>query len=380
MGTVMHVRGGGGGGGSGTLYGFDFTAMTSAQLLAAGWSISRDNAIWVPDSAGDYAEIAAGALAKSDLGVHCFGGFTNYAPNGLLDGAVAGSPGTLPTLHALYDTTRTEIALDTVKGLPVIGIKYTTGRVYAYYTAYAAQAYATRHISAVAKSLAATDAKVYAIKNGSGDGYKDLTAAFALYKVTAGGLAEGDSHTVALESISNSIPCEMWYGGWQDVLGLGCNPQVLALSSAATTVTAAQIPTLSRVTPGECSFVLPVVTSPARKGTYDVIASASLDANNQLLVIHEEADNNILLRLVTSGSTVGERDLGVVGDNVYTVVRGSVSTGRLAGALDGMEEMLEITGSGIIPPPAFTRWTLGNDHAQAAATQFWGSVLGLRIN
>jgi len=111
-----------------------------------------------------------------------------------------------------------------------------------------------------------------------------------------------------------------------------------------------------------------------------VIASASLDANNQLLVVHEEADNNILLRLVTSGSTVGERDLGVVGDNVYTVVRGSVSTGRLAGALEGMEEMLEITGSGIIPPPYFERWTLGNDHAQAAGTQFWGSVLGLRIN
>jgi len=164
------------------------------------------------------------------------------------------------------------------------------------------------------------------------------------------------------------------------VYGLSICPNVLALSSAASTVTASQIPVLSRVTPGECSFVLPVVTSPGRKGTDDVIASASLDANNQLLVVHEEADNNILLRLVTSGSTVGERDLGVVGDNVYTVVRGSVSTGRLAGALEGMEEMLEITGSGIIPPPYFERWTLGNDHAQAAGTQFWGSVLGLRIN
>jgi len=137
---------------------------------------------------------------------------------------------------------------------------------------------------------------------------------------------------------------------------------------------------LSRVTPGECSFVLPVVTSPGRKGTDDVIASASLDANNQLLVIHENADNNIKLQLITSGTTVGEVDLGVVGNNTYTVVTGSVSTGRLAGALDGMEDLLEITGSGIIPPSAFTRWTLGNDHAQAAATQFWGSVLGLRIN
>lgn len=253
MGTVMRTRRGGGGGGAGTLYGFDFAALNDAQLQAAGWSWTRDNAIWVPDSAGDYAEIAAGELAKSDLGVHCFGAFTNTEANSIATGL-------------------------------------------------------------------------------------------------------------------------------QTVSGIGLAPRVKALSAGETTTTASQIPVLSRVTPGECSFVLPVITSPGRKGTDDVIASASLDANNQLLVVHENADNNILLRLVTAGSTVDEVDLGIVGDNVYTVISGSVATERLAGALEGMSEMIEVTGSGIIPPPAFMRWTLGNDHSQAAATQFWGSVSGLRIN
>lgn len=248
LGSTLGRRRGGGAQGS-----FDFTTMNSAQLLAAGWSWTRDNAIYVPDSAGDYAEIASGAIAKSDLGVFCFGAFANTEDNSIASGL-------------------------------------------------------------------------------------------------------------------------------QTVSGIGLAPVVKALSAGETTTTAAQIPVLSRVTPGECSFTLPVTTSPGRKGTDDVIASASLDANNQLLVVHEDADNNILLRLVTSGSTVGEVDLGVVGDNVYTVIRGSVETGRLAGALDGMEDMLEITGSGIIPPPYFERWTLGNDHAQAAATQFWGSVEKLRIN
>lgn len=248
------IRGGSVIGGGETRY-YDFTTMTSEQLLSAhsGWSIARPNAIYVPDSAGDYTEIASGELAKSDLGVHCFGAFTNTEANSIATGL-------------------------------------------------------------------------------------------------------------------------------QTVSGIGLAPRVKALSAGETTTTASQIPTLSRVTPGECSFVLPVITSPGRKGTDDVIASASLDTNNQLLVIHENADSNILLRLVTAGSTVGEVDLGVVGDNVYTVISGSVEIGRLAGALEGMSEMIEVTGSGVIPPPAFTRWTLGNDHSQAAATQFWGSVAGLRIN
>lgn len=252
LGSTPGRRRGGGVQGS-----FDFTTMSSAQLQEADWSWTRANAIYVPDSAGDYAEIASGVLAKSDLGVHCFGAFTNTEANSIATGL-------------------------------------------------------------------------------------------------------------------------------QTVSGIGLSPRVKALSASATTTTASQIPILYRVTPGECSFTIPVITSPGRKGTDDVIAGASLDANNQLLAIHEDADNNILLRLVTAGSTVGEVDLGIVGNNVYTVISGKIEyadgIGRLAGALEGMSEMVEATGSGIIPPAAFTRWTLGNDHSQAAATQFWGSVLGLRIN
>ena len=58
------IRGGSVIGGGETRY-YDFTTMTSEQLLSphSGWSIARDNAIWVPDSAGDYSEIAAGMMA-----------------------------------------------------------------------------------------------------------------------------------------------------------------------------------------------------------------------------------------------------------------------------------------------------------------------------
>jgi len=373
------IRGGSVIGGGETRY-YDFTTMTSEQLLSphSGWSISRDNAIYVPDSAGDYAEIAAGVMAKSDLGVMCFGGFTNVCPNGLLAGAVAGSPGTKPTGWDSLGTYQATLALPgTMRGLPAIelvnsGAGIDTPTIKAGITSALGDKFSFSAIG-----LATLDYTYLRIAYTANQSQTLFSTTEQLVKV------EDDSAPAAGPAallIRRSSGSRVTFAGPQGVYGLSICPNVLALSSAASTVTASQIPVLSRVTPGECSFVLPVVTSPGRKGTDDVIASASLDANNQLLVVHEEADNNILLRLVTSGSTVGERDLGVVGDNVYTVVRGSVSTGRLAGALEGMEEMLEITGSGIIPPPYFERWTLGNDHAQAAGTQFWGSVLGLRIN
>lgn len=390
LGSTPGRRRGGGAQGS-----FDFTTMNSAQLLAAGWSWTRDNAIYVPDSAGDYAEIAAGVLAKSDLGVHCFGGFTNYALGMTPDAATV--PANTPDP---YLCTRETWAAAGLKGLPA-GL-----RVRLITTDAMDRNLFLRPFSFSESVGQPVSGSIVVQRNAADVGppaclrlWRRTSPAYPVWDtelpsdtasritVTAGDTAADDiwfglSNTGTAFIAANDL-WDLTYSGPQVVL-LPIGPNVLALSSAATTETASQIPVLSRVTPGECSFVLPVITSPGRKGTDDVIASASLDANNQLLVIHENADNNILLRLVTSGSTVGEVDLGIVGDNVYTVISGKIEyadgIGRLAGALEGMSEMIEVTGSGIIPPPAFTRWTLGNDHSQAAATQFWGSVAGLRIN
>jgi hypothetical protein len=369
----------------------DFVAMSSAQLLAAGWSIARDNAIYVPDSAGDYAEVASGVIAKSDLGVMCFGAFVNYARNGLLTGAMAGSPGTMPTGWTEYNFTRTAVAVGSHNGLPLLTIEGSTPAAAGTYDNNATFTTADGDILHGSGyfgfgSSALGTAYVYLQDDWSDNSHLGCTSAPAIalrqLSRTVNVITGGDDFSNFRGHINTSAAgtVEFQIAGKQVVKNIGLHPKVLALSGSTTTETAAQIPVLSRVTPGECSFVLPVITSPGRKGTDDVIASASLDANNQLLVIHENANNNILLRLVTAGSTVGEVDLGIVGDNVYTVISGSVAIGRLAGALEGMSEMIEVTGSGIIPPPAFMRWTLGNDHSQAAATQFWGSVSGLRIN
>lgn len=384
LGSTPGRRRGGGAQGS-----FDFTTMSSAQLQEAGWSWTRGNAIWVPDSAGDYAEIASGVLAKSDLGAHCFGGFTNFCRDTMFTEAtvgVVGSGGVLPAGWSFpYDEVEI-VAIDAVRGLPRIRIRAErTGSTYLFAGCY---------ISSDGGGYGGLPRTIGAIEAWQDSGPTNVRANVnhtdiaVLLPETAGAVTDTGVVTDINRfnyygPFENSAPredvftiCAPYY------IDLAFTPRVyLATTNASgVTSTAAQIPVLSRVTQGECSFTLPVITSPARKGTDDVIASASLDANNQLLAIHEDADNNIMLRLVTAGSTVGEVDLGIVGNNVYTVISGSASIGRLAGALEGMSEMIEATGSGIIPPPAFMQWTMGNDHSQAAATQFWGSVLGLRIN
>lgn len=365
---------------------FNFTLMSDAQLQASGWSWTRPNAIYVPDSAGDYAEIASGVLAKSDLGVHCFGGFTNFCRDTMFTKAtvgVVGSGGVLPAGWSFPYNEVEIVAIDTVRGLPRIRIRAErTTSGYGYFAAI------------ISSDGGATDGSPRTIGALAWQDAGPTNVMFAINTTMSVALPNTENNISATANIyynarslflpfENLAPredvftiCAPYY------IDLAFTPRVyLATTNASgVTSTASQIPVLSRVTPGECSFVLPVITSPGRKGTDDVIASASADANNQLLVIHKNADNHILLRLVTAGSTVGEVDLGVVGNNVYTVISGSVKTGRLAGALEGMSEMIEVTGAGIVPPAEFTRWTLGNDHSQAAATQFWGSVSGLRIN
>lgn len=366
---------------------FNFTLMSDAQLQASGWSWTRPNAIYVPDSAGDYAEIASGVLAKSDLGVHCFGGFANYCRDTMLTGAVEGvigSGGALPAGWSFaYDEVEI-VEIDTVHGLPRIRIRAErTGSGYSYKGLY---------LSSDGGAVGGLPRTIGAVEAWQDDGPTNVTFAISSTMSAAFPGSPGSITASAAINYTNRglfIPFET-AAPREDVftiaapyfVDLAFAPRVYLATTNATgvTISASQIPVLSRVTPGECSFVLPVITSPGRKGTDDVIASASADANNQLLVIHKNADNHILLRLVTAGSTVGEVDLGVVGNNVYTVISGSVKTGRLAGALEGMSEMIEVTGAGIVPPAEFTRWTLGNDHSQAAATQFWGSVLQLRIN
>lgn len=373
---------------------FNFTLMSDAQLQASGWSWTRPNAIYVPDSAGDYAEIASGVLAKSDLGVHCFGGFVNIAANGLFSGAVAGAPGTMPTNNSFLGT-RTAVAVGTEHGLPLLTVTgewpsssvpcaIFTGESNQVPVAYGDVVHQRCLASIVANNTPGARRMWLLERLGVVGNAIEITDNSRQWRHVSRTENYGPELTIQYPFLEcyqgSSTAVEFSVAGWQIVKNIGLHPNVLALSSAVSTATAAQIPILSRVTPGECSFVLPVITSPGRKGTDDVIASASADANNQLLVIHKNADNHILLRLVTAGSTVGEVDLGVVGNNVYTVISGSVKTGRLAGALEGMSEMIEVTGAGIVPPAEFTRWTLGNDHSQAAATQFWGSVLQLRIN
>ncbi|SFG65041.1 phage head spike fiber domain-containing protein [Methylobacterium gossipiicola] len=89
------IGGAGGFPASGAVLDYDFKGD---RYSGPAISVSRASPAYIDDSAGNWTLVAANALRRSDKGALIEGAQTNSVRNNSMQGAVAGSPGTLPNL------------------------------------------------------------------------------------------------------------------------------------------------------------------------------------------------------------------------------------------------------------------------------------------
>lgn len=220
----------------------DFTAMTPAQVAAkfalSSYGGDAGSYVYALGADGDYDALDPDDPPVTDLGLWAVGTFVNVCPNGLMAGAVAGSPGTKPTGWHDLGGEQASLAITTSKGLPAITIvndgdavdfPYCSGNI----ALTAAQKYS---YSCIAGATVASRLLVY-----NEGGANDTSAEFTtlglqlLQNQTRG--ADGNS----LFGWSRGQAAELTLAGPQAVVGTAACPTVLALSSAATTTKLAAI-------------------------------------------------------------------------------------------------------------------------------------------
>lgn len=296
----------------------DFTALTPAQVAAKYdlASYGGDGTLYALGSDGDYVALDHDDPPVTDLGLWAVGGFVNVCPNGVMAGAVAGSPGTKPTGWWSIGGYQQSLDTTTLNGLPAIKITNNgTGQDYPWsaqnIALTAAQVFS---YSAVAKSEVATSTlATYYYADGNNDYGGDISAA-GLYKLenqTRG--VDGNAAFGFVRGIGDALTI----AGQQVVIGAAVCPPVLALSSAATTTH------LAAITQREVAVWKPfVVVIRARKqapatGIYNSLYSLSRDGDNYF-EIYAGPSGHVTIKMEVGG-VISIQSLGPVTGSDFKV-------------------------------------------------------------
>jgi len=326
----------------------DFTALTPAEVAAkfelASYGGDEDSVLYALGSDGDYDALDPDLPPVNDLGLWACGAFTNYAHNGLLAGAVVGTPGTTPTGWGA--ATAVEELL-TIKGLPGIRLsKITTAEYKGFWGGYNYQ-----FASAVEGDV--FTASIIALGQTAGSNFWNHLALSPLpswgnqatsllglgqvTKITTSGMPAGTTSIWIgvggyIDEADTEI--EVTSAGTQ-IVKLPYNPPVLALSSAATTTTK-----LAAITQREVAVWKPfVVVIEAKTG--DTVAGTDP------ALYDISRSSGAAIRIFRSGSNgyiqLGMNDLGVwrttnikyIADNTAFKIAVQVCSQFVAISVDG---------------------------------------------
>ena len=340
----------------------DFTAMTSAQVLAAYELSAFMPDRYVPQVDGSYVEREAGQAPVTNKGIVLDGAFTNYAPNGLLTGMVAGTPGAKPTHWSILN--QSSIAAETA----IFGVPAIEHTCMANTDAYSSQSIdlSGKTIYSYSCLLQEVSADVVLLLSGNGgtNYFGDGVTAPGLYK-----LENKNKGTNTLLSAGWSRTGEATYkaAGQQVVLNIPFCPNTLALSSASTTAKVADIVQREVDLTGPFAIEIIATTAPGDPGIAQQLLSLSRDATNRIGLARYT--NTRLVRVASMVAGAATTTVGTaVANNTQTTIRLQVEFNRCRISVDGTETET-ITKARV---DSYVLQTLGADYNGAGS--FWGTI------
>lgn len=348
-----------------------FTEMTPAEVDEAYPLSSYASAQYCVQVDGTYVG-RADVAPVTDKGIWLDGAFVNEVPDSIMSGFVAGTPGSGPAWH-FYNVPVTARAAETALGLP--GGVFTRGpsSTYAHSSfpgGKSAQA-AEWSTSAVVKSTGG-NVKLYTIKNGAGAGsYEKTAGGWARVSVIANAsLVSGDGSTADIEL--NPSGTSYGVAGWQLIYGLKLVPNVLALSSAATTAKPATIIQREVDLRGPFAVEINATTAPGDPGFWQQLLCLSKDSGNRINVARYPATNRVTVQSRVNASPTGTAGT-IVGHNAQTVVRMQVEFNRCRVSVDG-------DASATISKARADNYILNSLGVDFNGTSsWWGSIQSFRI-
>lgn len=360
----------------------DFTAMTSAQVLAAYPLASFGSDRYVPQADGSYVLRAAGQAPVTNKGIVVDGAFTNYSVNGLLAGAVAGSPGTMPTGWTIYAGTRNAVNVGQFNGLPMLEVTATANTIYIYENNQSFAA-VTGDVSVFSCFSAVENwegtAKLLIQDNwGSGtygpsipiDGNMHYSS---VSRTASQDLAARNARLALKLSSTTGDVATFRIAGKQCTKGLSLQPNVLALSSAATTAHTADI--IQRAVDLRGPFAVEIVatTAPGDPGAHQTYWCESLGANDYAEIYRATSTNQITLK-VRANSTDYSVACGAVANSTQFTLRLGMLFNKVLWSLNG-STVAELTIKRSAP---YIMETLG---ALWDATLYgWCSIQSIRVS
>lgn len=361
----------------------DFTAMTSTQVLAAYELSSFGSDRYAPQADGSYILRESDDAPVTNLGIVVDGAFVNYAVNGVLAGAVAGSPGTLPTGWDIHEyTTKTAVAVETHLGLPALFVTVTTNSENR-------SAHLPRNNYAIPGSgyFSGSMFAWYDISLDATDEYTKLVSKYS-YNTLQTALLDGWNHYSLqklardpADSLGFLSPCPTFAAsGSACTLGaagvqlvtLPLCPNTLALSSDTTTAKLADIIQRAVDLRGPFAVELVATTGPGDPGYGQQILCLSKDANTRINVSRYTSTNLVRVNSEVAGSSVVTTGT-TVGNNTQTVVRMQVEFNRCRVSVGGNAPVTISKARA----DTYILNTLGSDYN--GTSSFWGSIQSFRI-
>ena len=370
----------------------DFTTMTLEAFDVAYPLWSGGSKRYCLQANGDYIERDTDEAPLTDLGVWCDGAFTNYAVNGTLAGAVAGSPGTMPTLWTFDSAggaTLSSVAISTYKGLPLLTVVAAADASERHYlpNQYLSVGGTQGQVLTFSAFSAAETTAVFvanhpcinvAVRTGwTGSGNISITDTIAYHKtapytVPAGQI--GSFYEAAGGYITSAgggtITCKA--AAPQYCINVGLSPNTIALSSASTTAHTADI--IQRAVDLRGPFAVEIVatTAPGDPGVAQQLLCLSKDANNRINVSRYTSTNLVRVNSEVAGSAVVTTGT-TVGDNTQTVVRMQVEFNGCRVSVGGNAPATISKARA----DTYILNTLGSDYNGTGS--FWGSIQSFRI-
>ena len=329
----------------------DFTAMTPAEVDEAYPLSIYASAQYCVQVDGTYVD-RADVAPVTDKGLWCDGAFTNYAVNGLLSGAVAGSPGTMPTLWTFdpAGATQSSVAISTHKGLPLLTVVAAADASERQYlpNQYLIVGGTEGQVLTFSAFSAAETTAVWAAghphmlacaRNGwDGSGKIAITATIAYHKMAPYTVPSGQVGSFynagggyITSAGGGAITCKV--AAPQFCIDVKLSPNTLALSSGSTTAKPATIIQREVDLRGPFAVEINATTAPGDPGAHQTIWCGSLGANDYIHVYRATSTDQVTLK-VRANSTDYSVACGVVADDTDFTLRFAVEFNRVRWSLN----------------------------------------------
>lgn len=359
---------------AGTYYSADMvvTADFLAFLAASGGSVTRASAGTLHNSAGDLVEFAANVPRITDRGMRVEGNGTNLISNPRCEGAVAGTPGTLPTSMSGPTTSngisRQVVGSGTSNGIPYVDVRYagtsvSSGKTILLSlapTSYITAAYGdtfttTLYTKVVGGSIANLTYLRFELFGSNADG--STTESPTGTNIVDGGTTKATvTHTIpSLSYVVPRLAISTGAGVAVDfTIRIGapqCEKSAYATSvilppvgSPAQATRAADRVVATRTSPTAISKFIRART-PAWGGVTQVVWQLDDDSNNNRLYVYRSSAGNLGVYSVVGGSVSVGLNLGALADDTEFKLALRATTNDFAASLNGAAVVTSTSGA-----------------------------------